>query len=141
MAKKENEKTENVGVVEIYATSREFKRSELYVLTQGVDNTSIKDIADGTPILCTDYISFSKVDSDGKEVTLFGVTTASFETVFLTQSETFRKEFMSMLSALNDGEISKDKPLPIIKISGTSKSGREYVSCKPDMELYIKMYE
>lgn len=141
---KENEQiTENTknAVLTIYNTSREFKKSEIYALTQSADTISIKDLADGSKILVTDYISFAKVDRKGNLVTLFGIATKGLEAVFLTQSETFKKEFEGMVESLNDGEISDMRPLPIIKLSGESKNGREYVSCKLDVQTYSDLYE
>lgn len=107
--------------IEIREKSREFTKKELYLMTQGAEITTIKDVPDGTNIEISGYLYF---DDRKEEETAHLLSILDNEgNVFTTQSKTFKDSFESIV------EIMDDEPFTIKKVSGESKAGRHFVDC------------
>ena len=106
--------------------SREFTKVEEYLLTLDKTAKSVKDVEDGTKIMCTAYLEYDDINSREEEVHVLSILTAD-NTVYATQSATFKESFKNMFNMM-DG-----KPFGIIKTSGTTKAGRPYVDCTLDL--------
>lgn len=111
-------------MINIIEESRQLNKVERYLLTQGKNTKSIKDVVDGTPINVKAFCLFEedrKGDGDFKQV--FSLL-ADDNMVYGTQSATFIRSFKDITALFEADEI-----IPIIKLSGTTKAGRPYVDC------------
>lgn len=111
--------------MKILKASNEFTAKECYQLTRNPDSISMKEMA-GQDIQPAAYCMFEDVNSDGEQTTLLSIISADGRT-FTTNSETFQREFTFIADLCAEYQ----EPLSAITvITGTAKSGREYVSCK-----------
>lgn len=107
----------------IVKQSREFTKIEMYLMTQGNNNTSVKELEDNTPLYVNGYLVFKDTDSNGAERQLLAIMCRDRQ-VYMSQSATFLRSLEGMFEVF--GEMSE---LPVLKISGTTKAGRDYVDC------------
>lgn len=108
----------------ILSKSREFTKIEEYLLTHGNNNLSVKDLMDGDTLNVTGYLCYTDMKGD-EEVELYALMTDS-NRVYVTQSKTFFRSLKGMFDTFaEDYDV-----IPIRKISGKSKAGREYVDCE-----------
>lgn len=107
--------------IKITEKSREFTKKELYLMTQGAEITTVKDVPDGTLIEISGYLYFED-EKDGDIAYLLSILDNDGN-VFTTQSSTFKTSFENIL------EIMEDEPFTIKKVSGESKAGRKFVDC------------
>ena len=113
-------------MINIIVKSKDFDKVEEYLMTKGKDVHSVKDVEDGTSILVDGYIIFTDTNKNGDEIEVMSIITPEKE-VYATQSQTFKESLLDIISIMGVGA-------PIVKISGTTKSGRPYVDCKLDIE-------
>lgn len=113
-------------MISIIEKSKEFDKVDEYLLTTGKGATSIKDVEDNTTIIVDGYLIFED-EKDSGTVEIMSIITPDRE-VFCTQSQTFKNSLLDMFSIM-DGQ-----QFPIIKVSGTTRSGRPYVDCNLDIE-------
>lgn len=125
-----------MAVTIIYSSKDNLTPAEKYMLTKSSDIISVKDIADGMHIDIAVMCEFRKEDKDGNIIDLTSFATPHYESVYCTQSDTFRDNLTDIVSSIFDNSISDINPCPIIKFSGTSKSGRNFVDCKLDIATY-----
>lgn len=120
--------TNQINVIE---KSREFTKVEMYLLTVSPSTISVKDIADGEIIPVESYLLYeqTKPNKEGKMETMqiLAIMTPERQ-VYACQSRTFKQSFMEMK------DIMEGSPFSIIKISGKSKGGRDYVNCVLDVD-------
>lgn len=83
--------------------------------------TQIKDLEDGTEITI-DYWALFSDDSKETESEVLTIVDKN-GVVYATISDTFKKNFFRMV------EIFGDEEFAIVKISGETKSGRDFVNC------------
>lgn len=107
----------------IVKQSRDFSKIEMYLMTQGNNNTSVKDLEDNTPLYVNGYMVFKDTDSTGAERQLIAIMCHDRQ-VYMSQSATFLRSLEGMFDVFNDLP-----ELPVLKISGTTKAGRDYVDC------------
>lgn len=110
----------------IIEKSRELKPSEVYLLTMSPDAQSVKNL-EGARIEIDAYIVYEDVDKKTGEIKeLLAILTPERE-VIATNSATFKNDFRKMWTLFQE----MGEPLKAIEvISGTSKSGRKYYTCK-----------
>ena len=117
---------------EIKQSNKELNAVEEYALTSSPASKMIKEIPDNTPINVKVYAFFTRTETDNKgeeKVTdLLSVLTEDNH-VYCTQSETFKRSFRDCATASKDFDI-----IPIIKMSGTTKNGRDFVDCTLNIE-------
>lgn len=82
--------------------------------------TQIKELEDGTEISIDFWALFTDEEKENTEVLTIVDKSG---VVYSTISETFKKNFFRMV------EIFSDEEFNIVKISGTTKAGRDYVNC------------
>ena len=115
--------------MEIKEKSREFSKKEIYLMTMDADTTSIKEVEDGTKILVDGYLIYTDINQkDGTEHELISVITPD-KKVYVAQSDTFKRELVKMFEVFGE-----DGVFSIIKKSGATNNGREYVTCVLDKE-------
>ena len=93
-----------------------------YLMTKNPDMTSIKDVEDGTQLDITHVCRFTDTNKDGNEVEIETYLDTNGN-VYATQSATF-KDYFSDICGIFLGE-----NVSIIKKSGKTKAGRDYVYC------------
>ena len=107
--------------ITITEKSREFTKKELYLMTQGAEIRTIKEVPDGTVIEISGFLYF---DDKKEEETAHLLSILDNDgNVFTTQSKTFKDSFESIV------EIMENEPFAIKKVSGQSKAGRHFVDC------------
>ena len=114
-------------MITIKSKSREFTKVEEYLMTIAPSIISMKEIADDTVIEVDGTLTFVDVKEDsGEEVEILSIITPD-KTVYSCQSSTFKR-------SLNDiSEIMDGAKFSIIKKSGKTKSGRDYINCVLDL--------
>lgn len=112
-------------MVEIKEMSREFTKVEKYLMTTAPDIESLKNIVDGESILVDGFLIFDDIKDSGEVQELVSIITPD-KKVYSGQSATFRQSLKDIESVM-DGE-----KFSIIKISGKTKAGRDYINCTLD---------
>ena len=112
-------------MVEIKEMSREFTKVEKYLMTTAPDIKSLKNIEDGESIPVDGYLIFTDIKDNGDTHEVVSIITPD-KKVYSGQSATFRQSLKDIDSVM-DGE-----KFSIIKISGKTKAGREYINCTLD---------
>ena len=105
----------------ITKTSRELTKKESYKMTLSPSIKKMRDIV-GAQIDVSAFIMYKDVNSDGKEQEILSVMDAD-GTVYATNSPTFKKDFANICDIMDGEDFS------IEVISGTSKAGREFITC------------
>lgn len=114
--------------ITIKETSRDFNEVEQYLMTIAPSIISLKDVEDGEKITVSGYLVFEDAkDATGESVDIMSIITPD-KKVYSCQSATFKR-------SINDiSDIMKDKPFTVIKTSGKSKAGRNFINCVLDIE-------
>lgn len=108
--------------------SREFTKVEKYQLMLAQDVIMMKSVPDGTVLHVTGMLNYEDSE-DGRVIhTLLATEPGSpFPNAYAFQSDTFG-EALNDIADLYDGEFE------IVKTSGVSKAGREYITCTLNKE-------
>lgn len=114
-------------MIKINETSRDLTKIEMYLMTASPDMVSMKDVEDGTSLSVLAWCTFTDVkETTGEEVDLLSIMTEDGE-VYSCQSATFKREF-NKIADLMEGDY-----FSVIKFSGVTKAGRDFISCKLDI--------
>lgn len=115
-------------MLNIKEMSRDFSEVEQYLMTIAPTIVSMKDVEDGEHITVDGILTFEDVkENTGEEVEVMSVITPE-KRVYSCQSATFKR-------SLNDiSNIMKGKPFTVIKMSGKTKAGRDYINCVLDVD-------
>lgn len=115
-------------MINIKEVSRDFSEVEQYLMTIAPSIVSMKDVEDGEHITVDGILTFEDVkEKTGEAVEVMSVITPEMQ-VYSCQSATFKR-------SLNDiSNIMKGKPFTVIKISGKTKAGRDYINCVLDVD-------
>lgn len=119
-------------MLEIKEMSREFDEVEQYLMTISPAIISMKDVADGTVLKVDGYMVFDDTKEGTGEVSeIMSIITPDKE-VYSCQSATFKR-------SINDiATIMKGKAFSVIKTSGKTKAGRDYINCTLDLKSVSK---
>lgn len=109
----------------IYNQSKEMSKMERYTLTKSPEISTVSKLADGEIMTVKMWIQYQDVNSKGETIDLLAFQTDTGE-VYATQSQTFQNSFSDILDLFDDGRTAD---FTIKKISGTAKSGRDYINC------------
>lgn len=113
-------------MVEIKEMSREFTKVEKYLMTTAPDIESLKDIDDGESIPVDGYLIFDDIKDNGETQEILSIITPE-KKVYSGQSATFRQSLKDIENVMEGEKFS------IIKISGKTKAGRDYINCTLDV--------
>lgn len=113
-------------MVDIKEMSREFTKLEKYLMTTAPDIEPLKNIDDGQSIKVDGFIIFNDIKDNGDVQEVMSIITPD-KKVYSGQSATFRQSLKDIESVM-DGE-----KFSIIKISGKTKAGRDYINCILDV--------
>ena len=105
----------------ITKTSRELTKKESYKTTLDPTIKKMRDIV-GAQIAVSAFVLYTDVNSDGKENEILSVMDDD-GVVYATNSPTFKKDFAKIYEIMDGEDFS------IEVISGTSKAGREFITC------------
>lgn len=115
-------------MIKIIEQSREFNEVEQYLMTIAPSIISAKDVEDGEHITVDGILTFEDVkENTGETVEVMSIITPEKQ-VYSCQSATFKRSI---------GDISiimKNKPFTVIKTSGKTKAGRDYINCVLDVD-------
>ena len=112
--------------MQIYEASRDFTKVEKYLLTSSPDVETLKNVSDETSIPIDGYILFKDKNQSGEETDILSIITPD-KKVYACQSATFKRSFLEIFK-LMDGE-----SFSIIKKSGVTKGGRDFINCVLDV--------
>lgn len=115
-------------MVEIKTVSREFTEVEQYLMTIAPSIQSVKDVEDGTYITVDGVLEFTDIkENTGEAVDVMSIITPD-KKVFSCQSSTFKRSIKDI------SNIMKGKEFTVIKTSGKTKAGRDFINCVLDIE-------
>lgn len=110
----------------ITSTSREFTKVETYLMTVAPSIKSMKDVPDNTVIPVDGMLTFTDEKEDGEVVDILSIITPDKE-VYSCQSATFKKSLEDIINIMDGNAFS------IVKVSGKTKAGRDYINCILDV--------
>ncbi len=115
-------------MVEIKTVSREFTEVEQYLMTIAPSIQSVKDTEDGTHITVNGILEFTDIkENTGEAVDVMSIITPD-KKVYSCQSSTFKRSIKDI------SNIMKGKEFTVIKTSGKTKAGRDFINCVLDTE-------
>ena len=115
-------------MVEIKTTSREFTEVEQYLMTIAPSIQSAKDSEDGTHITVNGILEFTDIkENTGEAVDVMSIITPD-KKVYSCQSSTFKRSIRDISNIMNGKEFT------VIKTSGKTKAGRDFINCVLDTE-------
>lgn len=112
--------------MKITSTSREFEKQELYLMTKSPSIKTVNSVTDGDTMEVNGWLMFEDTNAKGQTSELLsikGIDSTGEEVVWTCQSETFKRNFAD-IAGIFDGE-----PFTIVKISGVTKAGKDFVNC------------
>lgn len=115
-------------MVEIKTTSREFTEVEQYLMTIAPSIQSVKDIEDGTHITVNGILEFTDIkENTGEATDVMSIITPD-KKVYSCQSSTFKRSIKDISNIMGGKEFT------VIKTSGKTKAGRDFINCVLDTE-------
>lgn len=115
-------------MIEIKEMSRELTPVEKYLMTTSPDIKSMKDVEDNERIVVDGFLTFNDVkEKTGEIVEVLSIITPE-KKVYSCQSATFKRSIHDI------NEVMESTPFTIIKISGKTKAGRDFINCVLDVE-------
>lgn len=115
-------------MVEIKTVSREFTEVEQYLMTIAPSIQPAKDVEDGTHITVDGVMEFTDIkENTGEAVDVMSIITPDKQ-VYSCQSATFKRSIRDI------SNIMKGKEFTVIKTSGKTKAGRDFINCVLDTE-------
>ena len=116
--------------ITITSASRELTEEEQYLMTISPAIVSVKDVEDGTSITVAGILNFEDIKDDGEVVDVMSIITPENQ-VYSCQSATFKR-------SINDiSTIMHGKAFSVIKTSGKTKAGRDFINCELDTSKLI----
>lgn len=114
-------------MITIKETSRDFTELEQYLMTVAPSIVSMKNVEDGTKINVDGFLTFEDIkENTGEVVEVLSIITPKKE-VYSCQSATFKRSVKDIANIMKGA-------FTIIKQSGKTKAGRDYINCVLDIE-------
>lgn len=117
-------------MINIIKASRELTPVEQYLMTASPGIKTIKTIPDGTKIEVEAYMVFEDIKEEYDDVELLSIL-ATDKNVYCCQSRTFRHSFLDIANIMTGNQFT------IVKTSGATKGGREFINCELDVESLV----
>ena len=118
-------------MIKITNTSRDFTEVEQYLMTIAPSIVSMKDVEDGERIAVDGILFFEDVkENTGEVVEIMSIITPA-KAVYSCQSSTFKRSINDISSIMNGN------PFTIIKTSGKTKAGRDFINCELDVQSVL----
>lgn len=98
---------------------KELSRKEIYKMTKDAGLLMMKNVEDNTLLSIEAFISYE----DGESL---------IHSIMTTDGECYAFQSQTFANSLNDiyDIMGEDEPVDIIKISGRTKAGRDFINCK-----------
>lgn len=119
--------------MKILQTSRDFSAKEIYNMTQDTAVISVKNVPTNSILHVNGFVIFEDTDSKGETseiLSLLGANDNGEIEVWASQSETFKRSFMTIVEIMEQSGMTIEDGLDIQKLEGETKSGRPYVDCR-----------
>lgn len=100
----------------------------LYAMTKSPEIISVSKLADSDVLEVHKWLFYDDLNSKEETVNLLSFQDEN-GCVYATQSDTFKGSFDEILDIILDSGGNDRTVFTIKKISGTAKSGREYINC------------
>lgn len=100
----------------------------MYAMTKSPEIISVSKLADGDVLEVHNWLFYDDLNSKEETVSLLSFQDEN-GCVYATQSDTFKGSFDEILDIIQDTGGNDRTVFTIKKISGTAKSGREYINC------------
>lgn len=110
----------------VTSMSKDFDAVERYLMTASPAMKTMKEVEDGTSIPVAGWLEFTDEKKDGEVVEIMSVITPGRE-VYSCQSSTFKRSLHDI------DEIMAGRPYSVIKSSGKTKAGRDFINCYLDL--------
>lgn len=109
-------------------SNQEYNEIEKYLMTVSPAIVSMKNLQDGEKVPVKKYMIFEDVkENSGEVVEILSILTPDNK-VYSAQSGTLKRSFNDIINIMGD------KPFTIIKTSGKTKAGRDFINCILDVE-------
>ena len=109
-------------------SEQEYNEIEKYLMTISPAIVSMKTLPDGEKIPVKKYMIFEdEKENTGDAVEILSILTPDNK-VYSAQSKTFKRSFNDITAIVGD------QPFTIIKTSGKTKAGRDFINCILDVE-------
>lgn len=105
----------------IETSNSEMDKRTVFKMTKGKDTINARTMPDREIFTAQEYLIYQEENSKGEEVEILAILTEDGR-VICAQSNTFKNSFLEVWEAFGRG-------CECMKISGESKSGREYIDC------------
>lgn len=115
--------------MKIIETSKDLTAKDKYFLTMSPSVQKMKDQI-SQRIEVSKWCVYEDLNSKGEEQTILSIATPENE-IFATNSKTFMDDFRRMVDVFAEDDI---EVTAIQVISGTSKAGREFITCVYDCQ-------
>lgn len=114
-------------MIKITDRSKELTKIQEYLMTASPAIEVIKNVPDGTSIPVAAWITFQDIKDTGEVTDLFSIITPDNH-AYCCQSSTFIDYFVDIAGLMGD------EPFAIVKRSGKTKAGRDFVYCELDLD-------
>lgn len=118
-------------MIKILNASRELSAVEQYLMTISPAIESVKDVEDGTHIMVSAMLDFIDVKDDGEETHILSILTPE-KKAYACQSQTFKRSLSDIANIVTDS--TELETFGIIKTSGVTKAGRDFINCILDVD-------
>ncbi len=113
-------------MITVTHTSREFNEVETYLMTIASGVKSVKDVEDGEKITVDGWLEFEDKKDNGDVTEILSIITPD-KKVYACQSNTFKRSVKDITMIMGSF------PFTIVKTSGKTKAGRDFVNCELDV--------
>lgn len=113
--------------MKILEMSREFTDVEQYLMTLSPAIESLKNVEDGTKICVDGTLLFEDTNNKGETNEIMTIITPD-KKAYCCQSSTFKRSLTDIRNIMGD------KKFTVIKTSGVTKNGRDFINCILDVE-------
>lgn len=114
-------------MIKIKETSRDFDKVETYLMTIAPSIVSVKDVKDNTKIPVAGIMVFDDIKDDESTSEIMSIITPD-KKVYSCQSKTFKRSVSDIHAIMGEN------PFTIIKTSGKTNAGRDYINCVLDVD-------
>lgn len=103
-----------------YKNPENISKKNVYLMTKDPSCKSVKNISDNEEFIVSEILQYTDTNSKGEGVDIMAMMTDLGP--MACQSQTFREQMRDIIEIFG-------LPVKIKKISGTTKAGREYITC------------
>lgn len=110
----------------LFKSREDLTKQEIYKMTKNAEIEQMKNVTDREMLEISAYIVFEDENADGEVNKIHSILTTDGRAIAF-QSKTFAKSLEDIAEIMTGG--NWNEPFSIIKISGKTKSGRDFINC------------